>query len=85
MEVKWNDQPLEAGVCKGSVIHQLAIKFIDIVSNAETSLDFDIRELTTNYKPLEVDLETRDFTINSLYYDIFGETLVDPFPVTQKI
>ena len=81
LEITWNDQLLEAGVCKGSYIHQLAIKFIDLQSREEIALDFDIRELTTNFRPLEIDLETRDFTINSLYYDVFGETLVDPFPV----
>lgn len=81
LQVTWNDQLLEAGVCKGSYIHQLQIKFTDLTSNDEVALDFDIRELTTNFKPLEIDLETRDFTINSMYYDVFGETLVDPFPV----
>jgi Poly A polymerase head domain len=81
VEITWKDQILESGVCKGSFIHQLAIKFKENNSGQETCLDFDIRQLATNFKPLEIDLESRDFTINSLYYDVFGETLVDPFPV----
>lgn len=65
------EQLLQAGVCKGSLLLQQNIKAI----NMETKIilediDFDFRELDSNFKHPVDDLKTRDFTVNGLYYDV---------------
>lgn len=72
------EQTLNAGTCLGSMIYQQVIKVVDFASGAVLEvIDFDFRELDSNYKHPVDDLKTRDFTVNGLYYDINQRTVRD--------
>ena len=60
------EMPLTLGVCQGMSLHKITFK----------DLEIDLREWKSD-KTLEDDVLTRDFTCNSLYYDIKSGNILD--------
>lgn len=72
------EQMLMAGTCTGSLLYQQDVKAVDILTQKELeAIEFDFRELDSNYKHPVDDLKTRDFTVNGLYYDINQRRVLD--------
>lgn len=72
------EQILQAGTCIGSLLLQQNIKVLDKETGTVLEdIDFDFRELDSNFKHPVDDLRTRDFTVNGLYYDVSKKEVRD--------
>jgi hypothetical protein len=85
----WNieerSQQLTRGKCKGMSLIQLEMKYEETDSAGQTrsiSFDLDLRPLAAD-ETLQDDPKTRDFTINSAYYDPINDEVFDLLTVAS--
>ena len=75
--VKKEKATLNAGVVQGEEFYQYDIQISDMSisdnkGNIET-IDIDLREVKPEQPTAELDILSRDFTVNAMFYDIFDE------------
>ena len=84
--MKENTQPLTRGKCTGQYLIQLEMFYQESDDDGQeklVSFDLDLRPLAAD-ESLQDDPKSRDFTINSAYYDPVKDEVFDIHTVTSR-